>query len=244
MHMNNTKDLLQTIEHFYSGDPGSLYSSARHLANKNGAISVSPLAEHSLTVPDARLVSLDLMTDELACAEIEYSGAHAYCRETLGLLRTEGRWMVICAMSADMPCRFVNPCENDAARQSAENAEIENLLLRYCHDVYRMNTEDCLSLFWDGTRMYHPNGDNTFSDVEIQVLNQRWKDAPDPRALGIEEFSRICHFEMLSDSVVSAKIGCAKLDNYFNDYLWLMKLDGKWVIVNKMTQCLHSGARI
>lgn len=238
------KELLQIIEKFCSGDPNSLYSSARYLTNENGEIHVSPLADRLCASSEIRLTNLDLMTDELACAEMECFGTHTYRRETLGLLRAKGNWMVMCAMSADTPFRFANPCENSADRQSSENSKIEKVLLRYCYDVYLMNTEDCLSLFWSGTRMYHPNGDDTFSDVEIQVLGQRWKDAPDPRALGIEEFSRICNFEMLSDSVVSAKIGCAKLDNYFNDYLWLMKLGGEWKIVNKMTQCLHTGARI
>ena len=118
-----------------------------------------------------------------------YSGTYAYCRETLRLIRTEGKWKVICAMSADIPCRLVNSCPNDAGRQSLENAEIENILLRYCYDVYLMNTEDCLSLFWNGARRYHPNDDDTFSDVEIHVLKQRRENAPNPREIEIEEFS-------------------------------------------------------
>ena len=91
--------------------------------------------------------------------------------------------------------------------------------------------------------MYHPNEDGSFTDVDIQVLRQRWKNMPDPVACGVVEFSRIYHIELLGPDVAVAKIGCAKLYQYFNDYLWLMKLNNEWKIVNKMTQCLYDSKK-
>ena len=96
-----------------------------------------------------------------------------------------------------------------------------------------------MSLFELNTRMYHPDDDmDTFTDIEIQVLRKRWANMPDPKELGILEFSKIYHVEMLDKNIAVAKVGCKNLNTYFNDYLFLMNLHGTWKIVNKLTHNL------
>lgn len=160
------------------------------------------------------------------------------------MIRCRGVWQIVCAACAQETYRFGTLYSDNPQQQRQELDELEHILLRYCRDVYQMDAEDCLSLFWDGAKMYHPNANETFTDVEIRVLRTRWANRSDPAEQGITEFSRIYHIEMLSADTAIAKVGCAKLDHYFQDYLTLMKPAGHWKIVNKMTQELYTGQTI
>lgn len=237
-------DLLMNIHRFYAQDFSGVYGEARLLRLENGAVKAEQLWDHfDIRTPVAvSTVSFDAISDGLVCVRAEFQSRRGWEKELIGAVHTGGRWQIVCVMQGCESSRFACPYHGEFSAQTDNRSAIEELLFQYCHDVYIMDAEDCLSVFWDGARMYHPDsGGSTLVDVEIQILRQRWANMPDPAEEGISEFSRVCYIELLNDNMAAARIACAKLDNYFNDFLWLMKLDGKWRIVNKMTQCLYTG---
>lgn len=234
--------LWNTVQQFYTGSAEAVYPHARRL------FCGDDIAQTNLSAPAPQsqffLVRIDQISNRLAYALTEYRRETGYCREVLGMIRCRGVWQIVCAACAQETYRFGTLYSDNPQQQRQELDELEHILLRYCRDVYQMDAEDCLSLFWDGAKMYHPNADETFTDVEIRVLRTRWANRSDPAEQGITEFSRIYHIEMLSADTAIAKVGCAKLDHYFQDYLTLMKPAGHWKIVNKMTQELYTGQTI
>ena len=238
--------IIQAIRETFRGAGTYLYSDAIYLMNTSDGISKQLLKDYLRDIAPAELsvARIDKMTDRLAYVQAEYLANGKYQRSIVGLIFAEGKWEVVCVTGGSSDYRFDNLYGKDFQRQIEELSQIDRILLDYCHSVYHMNAPECLNLFWEGTRMYHPNTDDTFTDVEIQVLYERWANMPSPESKGIDEYSRILHVEMLTADTAIAKIGCAKLEYFYNDYLSLMKLDGSWKIVNKMTQTLHSGNRV
>lgn len=237
--------LFAEIQNFYRRKTPEIYAGAKCLRFINGRIEQFALAdaEKASKPVEVSITRIDTISDRLAYAQTEYLCDDGFHRDVLGLISIGGKWQLTCVVSAISAYRFGN-LYTSPERQTEDLQKIEKLLLRYCHDVYQMNAEDCLSLFWDNARMYHPNEDESFTDVPIQELHVRWADHPDPSEKGITEFSRLYHVEMLNADIAIAKIGCAKMDNYFNDYLTLMRLESGWRIVNKMTHRLYVGERI
>lgn len=233
--------MLNVIRKFYHNDDSVIYLKSLCLTHEKNTIKSIPLTEvvdHRQSI-DAHIVQIDRISDRLACVRTEYLGGPQYCTDIIGMIYAHNNWNVICVLAT--AARY--PILSSGGDQVETIHELSDVLLRYCHDVYRMDAEDCLSLFQQGARMYHPNEDGSFTDVDIQVLRQRWENMPDPVECGVVEFSRIYHIELLGPDVAVAKIGCAKLYQYFNDYLWLMKLNNEWKIVNKMTQCLYDSKK-
>ena len=235
--------ICQTVLSYYQ-DSNSVYSTPRQLMFQHSQLSIAKndpqfIRSTFKEIQLENIVNVDLISNSLSCIQTEYKKTDGYYRDVFGIICTENEWKIVCLLTSVTPQRF-SPIR---VNQTDQVREISELLLRYCHDVYRMDAEDCLSLFQQGARMYHPNEDGSFTDVDIQVLRQRWENMPDPVECGVVEFSRIYHIELLGPDVAVAKIGCAKLYQYFNDYLWLMKLNNEWKIVNKMTQCLYDSKK-
>lgn len=84
--MNEINDLLQVIARYYAGNPNCVEPAARRLTLSEGSPAADALAGAVHADTQARLVNLDVMTDELACAETERCGPDGYHREALGLL--------------------------------------------------------------------------------------------------------------------------------------------------------------
>lgn len=236
-------DLIKITQNFYSGDLSNIYEHARYISCEGNPSHLSAFALARGAV-NASIVRSDQMSDCLGYIQAEYRDAVGYHTEIVGAIKVNDQWTIMCVTAAISKYRFGCLYKDNIVKQLDDLGEISALLLRYCHDVYIMDANDCLELFSQDTRMYHPNGDGSFTDVEIQVLHQRWNNMPDPVSLGIKEFSRIYHIEMLDNNTAIAKIGCAKLDSYFNDYLSLLRLDGSWKIVNKMTHTLYVGEQV
>lgn len=244
------ENINRIIHDFYSQesyDTSLVYENARFLSYMDEGVYKESLKKivKNRKVKDMNVVRIDMISDDLAYAQVTFKDKDKVYNEIVGAIRVKEKWIIVCLLSSSQNLRFENLYSNNLNQQAIELNKINQLLLRYCHDVYIMDVEDCLDMFWSQAHMYHPNNDGeTFTDVGIQVLNERWKDTPNPKELGISEFSRIFHVEMLNNVTVIAKIGCAKLKDHFYDYLFLIKVNKEWKIVNKMTQMLHSGERI
>ena len=233
-------DLLETLQRFYNGDVSTIYEKAKCRTWVDGDVGTTDVVSKECN--GVTFTWIDKISNRLACVQAEYDkdGHH---REMIGLIAAAGTWKVICVLKSVAEFRF-HELYDDCFQQTEDLRAISIVLLQYCHDVYLMDAEDCMQYFWNETRMYHPDAGETFTDVEIQILFQRWKNQPDPVAIGIKEYSRIHYVVMLDTNTAMAKIGCARLDHYFDDYLYLMRIHDEWKIVNKMTQELHSGEKI
>lgn len=243
------KELYQAVEAYLSGaspQGKGIYPAALAIGYRDNQVVSSPIEEYLRTrrAEAPRLVRLDLLDYDLAYAQVESQGPDGYRREILGLLRLAQGWNVLSVLHCASVLRFQNPYHDKSAEQSDSLHTLCELLLQYCHCVYAMQAEPCLALFWPQARMYHPNDETCFTDVPIQVLRERWHNAPDPVANGFSEFSRIYHIEMLDANTAIAKIGCRKLDISYTDYLSCIKTADGWRIVSKMTKPLHIGPPI
>ncbi|MBQ5953767.1 MAG: nuclear transport factor 2 family protein [Lachnospiraceae bacterium] len=235
------QEVINIINKLYRGDLSAVYGKARCLSGDGIDLQASPIDVSDCV--SATITSIDWISDRLAYVLTDGEAKTGYFREVFGLLKTGKKWLIVSMLKSLSRYRFDNMYDSFETPQEDLNT-IYSILNRYCHDVYLMDAPDCLKLFWDDCRMYHPNEDGGFTDVEIQVLYDRWKDMPDPQKLGIQEFSRIYHVELLDANTAVAKLGCAKLNNYFMDYHFLLKVNGEWKMANKMTQELYTGELI
>lgn len=240
------EQILTVGRRLYQKNFDIIYKNAIYLSCDGKMVRCDPLHDVMLERNERNIFisRVDQISDRLAFLETEYQDDSAYCTEVWGLIHFSGNWKVVCALGSYAQQRFASLYKQENRRQMDSLHHIEQILLQYCGAVYRMDAENCLQLFWPQTRMFHPNEDQSFSDVPIQVLHKRWSNMPDPQALEVSEFSRIYHIELLDDNTAVAKIGCAKLETFFKDYLFLMRVQNQWTIVNKMTHALYAGKRI
>ena len=231
------REIIDIIREFYQNGCSVAYEKGVCLVYQENTIKRLPLMQviKRRGRVDINITRIDQMSERLAYVQVEYWHGQQYCTDIIGIIQVHHTWNVICVLTAYAPQRFLTI----GAEQAETLHTISQILMRYCHDVHIMDAEDALSLFELNTRMYHPDDDmDTFTDIEIQVLRKRWANMPDPKELGILEFSKIYHVEMLDKNIAVAKVGCKKLNTYFNDYLFLMNLHGTWKIVNKLTHNL------
>lgn len=185
-----------------------------------------------------RVVRIDCISPNLAYAQFRYNIPTGQRDEVVGMIRVESGWKVVSLLWGDNQDAFSNLYAGHPGQQAEDVRSLYEMLLHYCDAVYNLDAVDALSLFWPDTFMEHPTNGKEFAYVPITVLHQRWEGLDHPTKLGIPQFSRIYHAEMINGCTAIAKLGVSKLSDQYNDYLSCVKQDGRWVIVNKMTELL------
>lgn len=118
----------------------------------------------------------------------------------------------------------------DAGADGAERAKVEVAVQRYFKGH---STGDGATM----AQAFHPAAhilsarDGKLADLTLDQFRTRFSGKPAPDEA--KRVRRILSVDISGDAAV-AKVELAHPDNHFIDYLSLLKLDGSWVIVNKI----------
>lgn len=213
------------------------YSEGKRIEMEGNQLAFYPVAEgQPLDVP-WEILLMDTISPQLGYVHVGYSCEDSYCHEILTFLRVASGCKLVCVLRVQTPSRY-SVLTASIGQEGKLLQEVSQILLTYGHAVYSLDAEKALSVFASDVRMIHPVDSQTFADVSCEVFKERWAGLPSPEERNLREFTRIYHIELLDAETAVAKVGVAKLTDYYNDYLFCRKTDAGWKIVQKLTQLL------
>ena len=110
--------------------------------------------------------------------------------------------------------------------------EITAILTDYFAGIYEGNTEKL-------DRVFHPEGQlSCVTDGYLNLVNKTKyleivANREPPESQGSHRYDKIISINMAGPETALAKVECAIPPRYFTDLLTLIKLDGKWMIINR-----------
>jgi len=114
-----------------------------------------------------------------------------------------------------------------------DRAAIEQTVRTYFDGLYEGDADKLASVF-------HPTSALTWEqEGEAKVLpRDQWLDVvrsrPSPKAGGLARDDAILQIDQSGPTTAFVKVKCQIPPRYFTDYLNLLKVDGKWVIAQKI----------
>ena len=235
--MDKITELVQEYFKTPIAESGQYYPEALCLYEKNGERVARPVSEEQPLGANATVQLTDRLSDEIQYAHVAYEKDGATMQEILAYMHIRAGWKLIAVLRAWCDSPFENLFEDPLA-EAKEFQSIGEVLGTYLDGVYLLDAEKALEMFADGARMRHPLDEETFADVPCTVFRERWANQENSKQQGIPRFTGIYHIELLNASTAVAKVGVAKLNDHFYDYLYCLKLNGQWKIVHKITQML------
>ena len=118
--------------------------------------------------------------------------------------------------------------------------EITAILTDYFDGIYEGNTEKL-------DRVFHPEGQlSCVTDGYLNLVNKTKyleivANREPPESKGSHRYDKIISINMAGPETALAKVECAIPPRYFTDLLTLIKLDGKWMIINKTYHYVEHG---
>lgn len=114
-----------------------------------------------------------------------------------------------------------------------DNAAIEKVVQTYLDGLYEGDTKKLAEAF-------HPTSALTYEqDGKLQVLpREKWLEAVGGRASAksqnLARHDEIVSIDQSSPTTAFVKLKCQIPPRYFTDYLNLLKVDGRWQVVQKI----------
>lgn len=116
---------------------------------------------------------------------------------------------------------------------SPDHAAIEQTVQTYLDGLYEGDADKLASVF-------HENSALTYEqDGKLTVLpRERWlqavRERPAPKAKGLARDDAILMIDQSGPTTAFVKVKCQIPPRYFTDYLSLLKVDGRWVVAQKV----------
>ena len=116
---------------------------------------------------------------------------------------------------------------------SDERSAIEQTIQTYFDALYEGDADKLASVF-------HETSALTFEqDGQVSVLPlAQWlkavRERPAPKAKGLARDDAILQIDQSGPTTAFAKVKCQMPPRYFTDYLSLLKVDGRWQVVQKV----------
>lgn len=211
------------------------YADARCTVSEHGKLVYASAEQTQPVGKQWELILFDRIGDDLCYAHVGYPSGKGYCHEVLAFLKIRSGWKLAAVLRAETGGKYRNVC-SESADEVEIFREIESRLLIYSDAVYDLDADAALTVFTSECNMIHPLDGENFADVSCDVFRARWSGVPHPKTLGLPKYSRIYHIELIDEYTAVAKIGMAKLNNHFNDYLFCVKENGSWMIAQKLTE--------
>jgi hypothetical protein len=114
-----------------------------------------------------------------------------------------------------------------------DRAAIETAVQTYLDGLYEGDADKLASVF-------HPTSVLTSShegaltrlprDEWLQMVRTR----PSPQSRGLARHDEILHVDQASPTMAVVKVRCQIPPRYFTDFLSLLKVDGRWVVAQKV----------
>lgn len=114
-----------------------------------------------------------------------------------------------------------------------ERSAIEQTIQTYFDGLYEGNADKLASVF-------HPTSALTWEqDGKVSVLGRdEWlkvvRERPSSQSQGLARDDAILMFDQSGPTTAFVKVKCQIPPRYFQDYLSLLKVDGRWQIVQKV----------
>jgi hypothetical protein len=113
------------------------------------------------------------------------------------------------------------------------------------HEEIAQTVQTYLDGFYAGdvaklASVFHPTSALTQSeDGELHILSReawlaRVSQRPSPAALGLMRADEILAIDVVGPHIAHVKLKCAIPPRYFTDLLCLLKIDGRWQVVQKV----------
>lgn len=233
------QELLKTIDEYFCkplSQSTLCYPDARVTLVENGEIAYRSAVEDQPVGQEWELLQFDRIGDDLCYTHVGYHNDHSYVHEVLTFLGNQSTRKLVAIFRVKTATKYCNICA-ESTDEIGIFADIHKMLLTYCDSVYDLDADKALAVFDNRCHMLHPNADGqSFTDVNCDVFHERWAGVPHPSTLNLPKYSRIYHVELINENCAVAKVGMAKLNDHFNDYLFCAKIDGKWIIAQKLTE--------
>lgn len=116
---------------------------------------------------------------------------------------------------------------------SSERSAIEQTIQTYFDGLYEGDADKLASVF-------HPTSALTFEqDGKVGIMTRdQWLEAvrtrPGPKAKGLAREDAILILDQSGPTTAFVKVKCQIPPRYFTDYLSLLKVDGRWLVVQKI----------
>jgi hypothetical protein len=116
---------------------------------------------------------------------------------------------------------------------SDDREDIETAVRIYLDGLFEGDVEKLALVF-------HPTSSLTWEEngVLTPLSRKAWLDKvrsrPSAKARGLERHDEIIHVDQSSSTTAFVKLKCQIPPNYFTDYLCLLKIEGRWQVVQKV----------
>lgn len=219
------------------------YEKARLEQEKNGALVYSAISEEQPIGKEWELVCVDQLSPQLSYAHVCYDREDGFCDDILFFLKVQDGWTLVNILRARTPAKFCS-ISSPIPEEVTAYQELAQAMRIYSTGLYEMDAELALTVFGSDSRMNHPTDGISFADVSCTVFRERWAGFPTAEETGLKEFMRVYRIDLLNATTAVVKVGVAKLEDHFKDYLSCVKIGGKWIVAHKITQGLWKGAPI
>ena len=118
------------------------------------------------------------------------------------------------------------------ANIESEFGEISATLMDYFDGIFEGDTEKLDHVFHSDGRLSCAT-DGTLVSVDKEDYLKIVASRKSPRDSGAKRYDRIISIDMAGPGAAIAKVECAIPPKYFTDLLTLIKLEGRWRIINK-----------
>jgi hypothetical protein len=116
---------------------------------------------------------------------------------------------------------------------SNDRQAIEQMVQTYLDGLYEGDADKLASVFHDTSVLTYEQ------DGKLVVLpREQWlkavRERPKPKAKGLPRDDVILMIDQSGPTTAFVKLKCQILPRYFTDYLNLLKIDGRWVVAQKV----------
>lgn len=116
---------------------------------------------------------------------------------------------------------------------SEDTVQIEAAVKTYLDGLHEGDAEKLASVFHPTSRLTYEEGGKL-----TLLLRDQWlevvRDRPSPKSRGLARHDEILQIDQASPTMAFVKLKCAIPPRFFTDYLSLLKIDGKWLVAQKV----------
>jgi hypothetical protein len=123
--------------------------------------------------------------------------------------------------------------KDQAHETTSEIAAIEQTLQTYFDGLYEGDTAKLGAAFHPAAHLYGVGADGKALDMPRTEWLTMVGGRPSAKSKGSERRDRIVSIDFSGPTTAFAKVECQLPPRYFTDYLSLLKLDGRWVVISK-----------
>lgn len=117
---------------------------------------------------------------------------------------------------------------------SSDVAEIEKVLQVYFDGLYEGDTKKLGAAFHPASHLYSAAPDGKAADMPRADWFKMVESRPSAKSKGSERRDRIVSIDFSGPQTAFAKVECQIPPRYFTDYLSLLKVDDRWLVVQKV----------